>query len=467
MSHQDLGLGRKGTLFGEQLCDAIRWLVSPEAFNEIDFRKDCTWTPWLLVAAAMLWVWSGEPTLTERFETARSIAQESLGVQCQLAGSYQAWMKMLVRWTSPLQSVLLAALRRRMRGRFAHHQIVGRNVFAVDGSRFELPRTASNQTAYCPQSCMGKRQRRRHKSSRRGRAGRARQKKAENPQIWITTMWHAALGLPWDWRTGPSDSSERSHLLEMIRSLPAASLVTADAGFVGYEYWKALLDAGHDFVIRVGANVKLLKHLGYARERNGLVYLWPDAAATKGQPPLVLRLVRVHNGKHPVYLVTNSLDARKVSDDDVAEIYGHRWGIEVYYRGFKQTFQRRKLRSYKAQHAQVELDWALTGLWAACLYAQHCGRMPPRRLSVAGVIRAFRRAIHHYADFPQAGSSLARRLAHAAIDDYPRTNKASRNYPRKKQEQPAGSPEIISATQKQVQRADEVKQEQRELGLTA
>jgi hypothetical protein len=467
MSHQDRGLSREGTTFGEQLRKAVHWLVSPEVFADIEFREDCTWTPWLLVAAAMVWVWSGEPTLTERFDTARSLAQEAFGVQCQLAGSYQAWMKMLVRWTSPLRSVLLGTLRGRMRKRFARHQIAGRNVFGVDGSRFELPRTASNQTEYCPQSCTGKRRRRRHKSSRRGRAGRARQKKAENPQMWITTMWHATLGLPWDWRTGPSDSSERSHLLEMIRSLPATSLVAADAGFVGYEYWKALLDAGHDFVIRVGANVKLLKHLGYARERNGLVYLWPDAAAAKGRLPLVLRLVVVHNGKHPVYLATNLLDAKELSDDDVAEIYRHRWGIEVYYRGFKQTFQRRKLRSYKAEHAQVELDWSMVGLWAVCLYAQHCGRMPPRRLSVAGVLRAFRRAIHHYAIFPQAGLSLATRLAQAIIDDYPRTNKASRNYPRKKQEKPAGSPEIIPATQEQMRRAREVKQKQRELGLTA
>lgn len=73
---------------------------------------------------------------------------------------------------------------------------------------------------------------------------------------------------------------------QMILSLPLGSLVAADAGFVGYEYWKALLDAGHDFVIRVGANVKLLKNLGYARLHNDLVYLWPDAAAAKGQPPL-------------------------------------------------------------------------------------------------------------------------------------------------------------------------------------
>ena len=136
MSHQDLGLGSGRTTFGEQLCRAVRWLVTPDAFSRIEFRKDCTWTPWLLVAAAMVWVWSGEPTLTERFDTARSVVQDAFAVQHELAASYQAWMKMLVRWTSPLLNVLVMAMRRRMRRRFRGHRIAGRNVFAVDGSRF-------------------------------------------------------------------------------------------------------------------------------------------------------------------------------------------------------------------------------------------------------------------------------------------------------------------------------------------
>lgn len=466
MSHQDLGLGSEGKKFGEQLCEAVRWLVTPDAFSGIRFREDCTWTPWLLVAAALVWVWSAEPTLTERFETARSVAQEAFAVQHEFAGSYQAWMKMLVRWTTPLLNGLLVALRRRMRRRFARSRIAGWNVFAVDGSRFELPRTASNQQKYCPASCRGKRRGQR-KSTRRGRAAKARRKKAENPQMWVTTMWHVGTGLPWDWRTGPSDSSERSHLLEMIAALPLGCLVTGDAGFVGYEYWKALWDAGHPFVIRVGANVKLLTDLGYVRQRNGLVYLWPDAAAAKRLPPLTLRLVVVHNGKHPVYLVTDILDAKELPDDDVVDIYRHRWGIEVYYRSLKQTFERRKLGSHKAEHARVELDWSMAGLWAACLYAQHCGRMPPHRLSVAGVLRAFRRAIHHYAIFPKMGLDLTTRLAQAIIDDYPRRNKSSRDYPRKKQEKPAGSPKITPATKDQVQRARDIKREQCEIRLTA
>ena len=139
-------------------------------------------------------------------------------------------------------------------------------------------------------------------------------------------MWHVGTGLPWDWRTGPSDSSEREHLRQMIESLPKRGLIAADAGFVGYEYWKEIINSGRDLLVRVGSNVRLLKKLGYVREKRGLVYLWPDQVAAKRMPPLVLRLVVVHDGRKPCYLVTSVLDDKQLSDKQVVQIYRRRWG---------------------------------------------------------------------------------------------------------------------------------------------
>ena len=455
MSYQDLSAENAPSFCGRQLREAIRWLVNPRAFNKIQFRRDCSWTAWSLAAAAMLWAWADDSTLAGRFCSVRQIIQYSFGVQQELAGSCQAFLKMLVRWTATLKHCLSLALRQRMKRRLGRLLVAGWAIFGVDGSRIELARTASNEANYCPLSALDKRRRKR--TNRRNKASR---KKARNPQMWITTMWCCNAGLPWDWRTGRSDSSERAHLLEMIPELPANALVTADAGFVGYDYWVALLEAGHPFVIRVGSNVKLLKKLGYAREREGLVYLWPDAMAAKGNPPVVLRLVVVQGGKHPVYPVTSILSSRELSDGKVAEIYRLRWGVEVYYRSFKQTFSCRKLRSHKAEHAQVELDWAMAGLWAACLYAQHCGRVPPRQLSVATVLRAFRRTIRHAVP-PDPEVTLSALLKLAIVDAYARKSKSSRDYPRKKQQKPAGRPQILTATSSQVRMARKLKQSEK------
>jgi hypothetical protein len=41
---------------------------------------------------------------------------------------------------------------------------------------------------------------------------------------------------------------------------------------VGDDFWSALLESGHEFVIRVGGNVRLLKQLGTVRESGRTVY---------------------------------------------------------------------------------------------------------------------------------------------------------------------------------------------------
>lgn len=94
-------------------------------------------------------------------------------------------------------------------------------------------------------------------------------------------LWHIGFGLPWNWWTGPADSSERAHLLEMFESLPATALVVADAGFVGHGYWKAIVDSGRHFLIRVGTNLRLLKRLGCARETNQIVYTLDRQSSSK------------------------------------------------------------------------------------------------------------------------------------------------------------------------------------------
>ena len=67
----------------------------------------------------------------------------------------------------------------------------------------------------------------------------------------------------------------------MLDSLPAPALIAADAGFISYELANAILANGRELLIRVGSNVRLLKKLGYARESDDIVYLWPNKAGAE------------------------------------------------------------------------------------------------------------------------------------------------------------------------------------------
>jgi hypothetical protein len=448
MPHQDQG--RLAGAGAPAVAEALRWLLAPGVFGSLSFRRDCRFTPASLVQAALVWAWSGETALTDRFVTARQTIARIGGGQAESV-SYQAFIKLLRRHSNLLLFALLSALQRRLReGLCQSYRVAGYLVFGVDGTRIEVPRTAANQQA------LGVDLRR---TRRQGRRRRVDRKKADSPSIWLTTLWHVGAGLPWAWQRGACASSERDHLRQLLARLPERSLLTADAGFTGYEFWRELLAGGHDFLIRVGGNVRLLKRLGVFRECAGRVYLWPDTAANRRQPPLTLRLVVAHGGKHPIYLVTSVLPQRALSDRQLIELYAARWGVEVFYRSFKQTFGRRKLRCGRPDNALLELDWSLVALLAACLYAKHQqakGGVDLTRTSVAGVLRILRRAMHD-ARLPIASLSAA-----ALIDAYQRTNKASRDYPKKKTDRPGHAPPIIQlATKKLVRLAQQFK------GLTA
>jgi hypothetical protein len=106
------------------------------------------------------------------------------------------------------------------------------------------------------------------------------------------------------------------------------------------------------------------------------------------------------------------------------------WNIELFYRQFKQTFGRRKLRSHCGANAEVEASWSLLGLWSLCLHGQvelAYDGIPASSVSVAGLLRAYRGVMRAYRSRPEPGESLWERLSVAVIDGYQRSNKTSRD----------------------------------------
>ncbi len=459
MPHQDQTIPTEPTAHHQDLKAVLDWLTADADFAAVRFRDTCTWAPRSLTCTALLWAWSAETTLIERFTAAREIALVTLGLDAPTAATYQAFLKLLRAWTAALVTALVVVLRRRMQQDLGDRfTTAGFAAFGVDGSRLQLPRTASNEGRSSAPKV--RRSKSKSKSKKDHAAEAARRKKAECPQLWLTTALHLGTGLPWDWRTGPTDSSEREHLRQMRDGLPAGALVVADAGFVGYETWEAIRSGGRHLLVRVGADVRLLRGLGYARRRDGLVYLWPDEQAARGRPPLVLRLVVARGPRHPVYLVTSVLDERTLPDRRVIDLYRLRWGVELFYRHFKQTFGRRKLRSHRGDNAEVEATWSFLGLWALGLHGQvelAADAIPASAIGVAGLLRAYRGSMKAYRSRPEPGESLWERPGAAVIDGYRRSSKASRDYPRKKREPAIGAPEIHAATALEIERAKEIK----------
>lgn len=385
--------------------------------------------------------WGEGQTLAARFEQACEAAGD-LHRHWMLGTSYSGFTKACNRTAPAVIPTLVRRLQRQMRKTAqADWRCHGWLAFAVDGTRIETPHVEANEQGL---GCAG------------------REKTA--PQVFLTTLWHMGLGLPWAYRVGPGTDSERRHLRDMIWELPKKSLLVTDCGFVGYEQCDDLMLSGHSFLMRVGGNMTLLTKLGWHyEERDGLVYLWPEKFRTS--PPLALRLIQLEPpDKQPIYLLTNVLDDEILSDEDAQVFYRMRWGVEVCFRSYKQTLQRRTLKSRTPKTCLLEAQFTMLGLWLLGLMSIgqfKKTRRSPRDWSVAKSRDVVRRAIRNAKPRGRRRPPLLQQLAAAVIDTHQRTaSKAARNYPRKKQQKPPSPPKIKPATPTQIQRAQHLRSNQ-------
>jgi hypothetical protein len=399
-------------------------------------RGGIDWTPQRLAWSALLMGWSETTALRERFGGIREFLKRTCP-HWQLGTSYSGWVAAQLREQQRLVPVVIERFRAEMR-KLVHLQGTGRwNAFAVDGSDSPCPRTLANQAVM-------------------GDKG----KPDGIPLVAMTKLLHLRTGLPWSFRVGPGTTSERAQLREMLEDLPVGSLLVADAGFVGYELCRDLIQQGQHFLWRVGGNVHLLTELGYPYEVKGTtVYLWPQDF--RDQPPLKLRLIKLNGEQQQtVYLVTSVLDPAELTDHEAAEIFAARWGIEVNYRTLKPTLELHTLRSQTPETCYLELAWMILSQWLLKLMnvrALEQVGIDPRRVSPAQTRDALRRCLRNEPPCRRTRRSLARVLTACRLDGYQRKgSKASRNYPRKKKHRPPGPPILQPPTKQQLQAAKQL-----------
>lgn len=438
----------------DRLKRAIDWCLNDSSFDDLKVHGNAKWTAKFLIILAVLTAWGTEPRMTDSFAEASKLSINLYGTIA--INTYQGMMRALVAYTGQLLPIVWLRLQTQIEQASPENFRIGRWLaLAVDGSRFTTPRTKSNERAFAAKK-YGKGKQAKSRAKWKNKKRRSKKLSAPvKPQIWLTLVWHMGSKLPWCWKSGPSNSSERSHLVEMIRSIffPENTLFCGDAGFTGYEFWSAIIESGNHFLVRVGGNVKLLRNLGHCRTGDGLVYLWPNAAARRKQPPILLRLIEVKNEHGTMYLVTSVLNRRELSDSMFKRLYPLRWGIEIQFRALKQTFGLGKLRSRNSDHALAELDWSIVALTMVELLAvkeQSQLEIPPEHSSVSEALRAIRYAMRHWFERTTGEASLNARLAGATKDEYERsTRKQARYQPNFKDKPANGKPIVKEASSKQ------------------
>lgn len=390
------------------LASVTRVLAVLEGVEDPSSRR-VRWTPLLAGVVAVVMAFDAGCAATTRLTDALGCLGVVLRGKRKVPQTYNGLLKALCRQFKACFPILKDDLRRQVLGVLEKaERIGGWIILAVDGSKEDLARSRSNIRAFGI-----------------GDNGAF-------PQAFITSIVSVATGLLWDWRVGKARASEKGHLLEMIQALPRDVLLLGDGNFVGWPIWTALCAQGTDFLIRVGGNVDLLADLLDTGRVSvwkdaQTVYLWPKKWRRTGTP-LELRLIRIRSRGGSVFLLTNVLDARRMSVKRAGAIYRRRWGIEVFYRTLKRTMGVSKLQSHSGKRARVELNWALVALTVAGLLAIPAilsRRLRPDRYSPACALRVLRSALldRTLLRVKNPGNAIVRRLAHAVGDDYTRSSK--------------------------------------------
>lgn len=429
----------------EALIGFWKWLLpNDEIFASLGRHGNTSWKVTHLVWLALCWGWSEAKALTDGFEQAKQQC-EKLGITA--LSTYQGFMNALVTWTDPLMKLLWPILHQRMQqvgGRF--FEKAGWVPIAFDGSRSSAPRTQSNEKGLCAPSYgqgMTAKYRKKKTKGMRRRKNEKNKPQPPRPQAWITMMWHTRLRLPWMWRLGPSNASERAHVMEMldVGNFPENTLFCGDAGFVGYPLWSKILDHGFHFMVRVGANVNLLAESGCSITQPGRVLAWPQEAQRAKLPPLQLRLITVKIGKSKMWILTSVLEPQRLSKSEIISLYKMRWGVEIEFRGLKQTLDRAKLRCRNHDRVLAELNWSIMAMAVVELLASKeqlsADRgspdedpLPgdPRKRSLANAIRALRRCLRNLDETPEPGLDLRTQLRQAVTDSYQRRSSKGVRY---------------------------------------
>ena len=443
-------------IFWELIC----WLVlTQRLFQEMELHGNVKWKAEEVAVQALIWSWLETKNVTDAFDECLEICEE-LGLK-NIAKTYASFMNAVTRYREMFTNTLrdqFQSLAARSGGRFFRSD--DWVLMGFDGSRATAPRTRSNEKAFCaPNYGKGVRAKYGKKLSKGMRRKRNEQNKPrpQAPQAWITLFWHMGLRLPWSWRLGPSNSSERAHAREILaeEKFPKNTLFCGDAGFIGYPIWSSILKSGGDFLIRVGGNVTLLSHRADVKQLdNGVVLCWPKERMNSGDPPLRLRLVRVTVGKTKMWMLTSIVDRTKLSKKQIVRFYKMRWGIEVEFRGLKQTIEKQKLRCRNSDRLLSELDWAIRSMAIAELLAtgqqvkatrwqKSKNKYTPKDRSLAQTMRALRKCLKNLNRQNGIKEGLLVGLTKARVQRYEnKTDKRARYRPKNPHKKPLDDPEV-------------------------
>ena len=190
-------------------------------------------------------------------------------------------------------------------------------VFAVDGSKLNLPRQVLNKPYKRPSD------------------------HAHDPQGLLSCLYHLKSKLPYDFELS-EDWNERKLALGHLKTLSKRDVVVYDRGYLSYPMLNAHHQRGVDAVFRVSQRTfTVTEQFELGEETDAIVTIEAPrgkySSMRKDHPgisfiPIKLRLVKYTFDDTTYILGTTLLDSDAYSIDELSDLYHARWGVEELYK---------------------------------------------------------------------------------------------------------------------------------------
>lgn len=312
-------------------------------------------------------------------------------------------------------------------GRVAEPFFDNRRVFLVDGTTITLPPTPELKKAFPPAT------------------------NQYGESVWPVAMLLVATELQSgcvlvpriDAKFGPECSSEAQQAKEILRELPADSIVLADSNFGIFSVAYHSRSAGHDFLFRLTMarfkaykrNAELVEEgTGYQSYK---VRWKPSARDLRSNPELprdaqldvLIHVVDLESGTKLPMVCSMDFDATSL-----AELYRRRYDVEFDIRDVKVTMDTENIRAKSVDMVMKELMGSIVAYNLVAQVRRGAAKLAnvqPRRLSFSGVWLSFQdRLLRKNCDtFEQWQAAFTSMLVSASKRKLPQ-RKEPRSFPR-------------------------------------
>ena len=311
-------------------------------------------------------------------------------------------------------------------------RVCGRRAFFVDGTSLRTPHRPQTKQEFPPTSNQ-------HGESH-----------WPVVKLLVAHDLETGLALPpvWGAMSGPQAVSEQALFEKLLdKGVPARALLVGDINFGVFSVAYAADQRGHPVVLRMQEqrarallNGPLVDGLDRelewrpSRDDRKSHSDLPADACVRGR--LVVMLVRPGNGADAFLLALfTTLPAAEASREDLLQVYGKRWNIELDLRTLKSTLQLEQLTCTSPDMIAKEIHAAMIAynLVRAVMYAAAAqSGIAPRRFSFARV----RHVVEHFLPFiaaaktPEEAQALTDKMMYCVGQKKLRNRKGRRSYPR-------------------------------------